>query len=608
MRDDAATDPKLPGMNAIEHVVVLMLENRSFDNLLGWTWADGEPSHFVPPSDTTPFQGLTARESNPREATFWNPDSHGYFHGGEFDRLYVQRGTHEVPEAPTAASEVTVPDPDPWERFRHMTYQLSGPETPCQPPLLPRESTEAATESQRTMRGFYLDYLTAACAVQESARETGHSRICDLDTARKVAGQILQTYDSARQLPVLHALARAYAVCDTWHGSCPCQTWPNRAFMATGTANGRVNNGSVKIPGTRDSYIPDPFNWDIDTIFNVFERRGVDWAVFNDSSYPSLTRLQFPKLWSVFLEDHFHSLDTFLSRARHGKLPAYSFVEPEFVGQHDRPPNDMHPPHDVRAGEKLLFDVYSAVAGGEGWDKTMLVVIFDENGGCLDHVTPTCNAVTPDAKSDPGEDDFRFNRFGPRIPALLISPWIEARTVLRPPGDTPFDHTSVLATLRDWKEVPAADFLPSKRIQHAPTLGPVLNRSSPRAELPPIPEPTPEEEWVQVESGKMRSNVLQEALVMASEAARLGRPLRPEEAAALVARTRTPAGARRTLDEILPKAWQERRRAGDGRGRRAALLADLPKLSAEEAEAFARDLQTAREEQAKAEDHDPWES
>ncbi len=440
-----AADPQLPGMNAIEHVVVLMLENRSFDNLLGWTWADGQPSHFVPPSNTTPFQGLTPRESNPQEATFWNPDSPDYFHGGEFHRLYVQRGTHAVPEAPSGASAFTVPDPDPWERFRHMTYQIYGPETPCRPPLLPLQPPGAATDGQRTMRGFYIDYLTAACEAQRS----GDSTICDLDTAGEVAGQILQTYDSSRQLPVLHALARAYAVCDTWHGSCPCQTLPNRAFMATGTANGRVNNGSVKVPGTRDTYIPDPFNWDIDTVFNVFERRGVDWAVFNDSSYPSLTRLQFPKLWSLFLEGRFHSLNTFLSRARRGKLPAYSFVEPEFLGQHDRPPNDMHPPHDVRAGEKLLSDVYSAVAGGEGWDKTLLVVIFDENGGCLDHVTPTCNAVTPDAASDPGEDGFGFDRYGPRIPALLISPWIEAGTVLRPPGDTPFHHTSVLATLRD---------------------------------------------------------------------------------------------------------------------------------------------------------------
>lgn len=542
------------GMDAIEHVVVLMLENRSFDNLLGWTWADGRPSHFVPASDTAPFRGLTARDGDPDHATFWNPDSPEYYSGGAFERLYVRRGTRAVPDAPSGASAFTVPDPDPWERFRHMTYQIYGPLPPCTPPVRPLLPPGEET----TMRGFYLDYLTAACeALPRDQRDP-----CDHRAAAKLAAQMLQTYDTGRQLPVLHALARAYAVSDAWHGSCPCQTLPNRAFMATGTANGRVNNGSVKVPGTRDTYIPDPFDWDVDTVFNVLERRGVDWAVFNDSSYPSLTRLQFPKLWSLLLEDRFHSLRTFLSRARRGKLPAYSFVEPEFLGQHDRPPNDMHPPHDVRAGEKLLFDVYSAVAGGAGWEKTLLVVIFDENGGCLDHVTPPCNAVTPDAASDPGQDGFRFDRFGPRIPALLISPWIEAGTVFRPPGDTPFDHTSVLATLRDWKKIPAHDFLPSRRIAHAPTLDAVLNRESPRSELPDVPPPPTEpEEWARLDSETVGSNVLQEILVLASEAARLARPLTPQEAAGLVARSRTPAETRRLLEEILPQSWLQRRRA-----------------------------------------------
>jgi phospholipase C len=160
-------------------------------------------------------------------------------------------------------------------------------------------------------------------------------------------------------------------------------------------------------------------------------------------------------------------------------------------------------------------------------------------------VTPPFGAVTPDAASNPGEDGFTFNRFGPRIPAVVVSPWVAAGTVFRSDNGTPYDHTSILATLRDWLSIPPQDFLTSHRITHAPTLDQVLSLDQPRQDLPVIPPP-PEGEPVEV-SMEEPPNVLQDSMAMAAEAARLGRPLAPPEAAELRARMLSRADAGRLI-------------------------------------------------------------
>ncbi|HVT61676.1 MAG TPA: alkaline phosphatase family protein [Thermoanaerobaculia bacterium] len=131
-----------------------------------------------------------------------------------------------------------------------------------------------------------------------------------------------------------------------------------------------------------------------------------------------------------------------------GKLQHYSFIEPRYFPNQlaKLMPNDQHPPHVVTLGEQLIAQVYNTLRAQEGlWKKTLLIVIWDEHGGCFDHVQPPAAQPPDDGRV---HDAFGWNRFGVRIPALLISPWIPAGTILRPPGETPFDHTSVMATAR----------------------------------------------------------------------------------------------------------------------------------------------------------------
>ncbi|CAB3791130.1 alkaline phosphatase family protein [Pararobbsia alpina] len=412
-------------LDQIEHVVVVMLENRSLDTLLGWLYAQGErPNVVLPAGSPATFDGL--------RPDMWNPSDPGFYNGGPTAQVFVKQ----------SASQPTVPDPDPQETFDNVTYQIFGPGPVS--PLTPN-----------TMKGFVINYAT---------------------TSTQDASQVLEGYSTA-QLPVLAALARSYAVSDAWFASVPTQTWPNRAFAHAGTSNGNVNNGDA---------IPDPFDWDVPTIFNVLESQGDSWSVYTDTTLvPSLTRAMFPKLWDPWLDSHFEGFGAFVDACEKDRLPRYSFIEPSFLTE----PNDMHPPHDTRAGDAFLYSIWKAISTSPGWAKTLLIITFDEHGGCFDHVLPPFNAMTPDQASSPGKEGFRFDRFGIRVPTVIVSPYIAAGTVFRSPTDTPYDHTSILATLRDWLGIPASAMLPSARIAKAPTLDAILTLSDARTDLPNIAAP-----------------------------------------------------------------------------------------------------------------------
>lgn len=405
----------------IEHFVVVMLENRSFDNVAGFLYGEEtQPRHFLPVGTGPRYNGMPLDYSNPS-----NPD---YFRGsGPANPVTVQRG----------ADNCQTPDPDPQELFDDITFQIFGTTSP-QPGQTP------------SMNGFLVSY----------ERVTSQN-----------PRQIMQCYTPG-QLPVLSQLARSFAICDAWYASCPCQTFPNRAFVHAGTSCGQVNNSPYN-----------PFDYDVPTIFNVLTDMKVDWAVYNDSIFESATRLQFPKLWDFLLESHFHDFDDFQEAARQGKLPRYCFVEPSFLIN----PNDEHPPHDMLLGERFLWQVWNALASGSHWDSTLLLITYDEHGGGCDHQPPPWGATSPDQRC--AQNGFSFDRYGVRVPALVVSPWIEEGTVFRSPSTRPYDHTSVLATLRDWLQIPPDRMLPSARVADAPTLAQVLTRSTPRTDMPAIPYP-----------------------------------------------------------------------------------------------------------------------
>ena len=115
-------------------------------------------------------------------------------------------------------------------------------------------------------------------------------------------------------LPVMTKLARSYAVCDSRFCSAPTQTIPNRAFAASGTSQGHLDN-QVKV-------------FTCKSIFGALSDAGMNWAIYGYSRDP-LTQMDFPDTQSAD-QSHFGHFRDFQQRAKAGTLPPYTFLEPTF--------------------------------------------------------------------------------------------------------------------------------------------------------------------------------------------------------------------------------------------------------------------------------------
>jgi len=185
-------------------------------------------------------------------------------------------------------------------------------------------------------------------------------------------------YFTPDQVPVLARLAKQFAVCDHWFASAPCQTWPNRWFVHAATADGHENNNPPYFP-------------DVPTIFNRLEEAGIDsWKIYFHDIAQAHTLLQL-----FLLGSHFQSYRQFQADCQAGKLPAYSFIEPQYFADFGYPENDQHPPSVVTLGEQLIADVYNCLRASKVWRKSLLIITYDEHGGCYDHAAPPA-AVPPE--------------------------------------------------------------------------------------------------------------------------------------------------------------------------------------------------------------------
>jgi phospholipase C len=417
----------------IEHVVVLMMENRSFDHLLGTLpnvngilRGDGSPN----PN----YSNL----ANPADAT-----SKKYPAGNP--------GNFAVPSQDIGQGGFG----GPGHSFAAATQQLDASAT-----------TESGVASPAPLNGFIANYIRELSA-------NGRSNPSDDEINEPM------TNFTAAQMPVISTLATEFCVCDQWYSEVPGPTEPNRLFVHAATSAGFVDN-EWQAPISAQ------------TIYQLLEQAGFDWAFFrvdlsDSDSFPAL-KVRTTRIFA---------LPEFAQQAAAGSLPAYSFLCPQMnEGKDGSQPNSQHAPYDVRLGENLIADVYEAVRNGPMWEKTLLIVTYDEHGGYFDHVAPPA-AVNPDGLASPNafvtdlaqknpskkgyltkpNMDFDFTRLGMRVPTVLISPWIQKGTV----DSSQYQHTSIFATLRDLFGVASL----TKRDAQANSFTAQLTKlSSPRTDAP----------------------------------------------------------------------------------------------------------------------------
>ena len=397
-------------LGSVEHIVVLVLENRSFDHMLGFLYAD---SGNVSPANRQPFEGLTSEESNSNAIGAAVPIS---------------------ALTPETAYVYFTPGADPGEGYVATNMQLFGEASP--------PAGAAATNS-----GFVTDFAETLKGID------AHRPIISGTTA----SDIMEVFTPGL-LPVLSGLARGFAVCDHWYSSVPTETFPNRAFLCAATSQGHMDDSTSKYTSQ--------------SIFGLLSTHNLAWSIYGYTS-PPLTRLNFPDTTDA-PESHFGEFRDFQTAAAAGTLGAYTFLEPSWGSSG----NSQHPNYDVALGEQLIHDVYYTLRNGPAWNQTLLIITYDEHGGCYDHVAPPTGAVPPDSSA--GEFGFDFTRFGVRVPTVLVSPLIAAGTVFRPNGTVPLDHTSILKTVETRWGLPAL----TARDAAAPDVGDVLTLTQPRSDDP----------------------------------------------------------------------------------------------------------------------------
>lgn len=379
----------------IEHVFVLMLENRSFDHMLGFS---GIAGGIAPGSHS-------------------NPDPNA--------------GGVPVFAATPASFFLTKQDTDPPHEFDYVLTQLTfDPNTGTTPPYNPSTGYPPLTNA-----GFVAAYEQTDSSAHPNASANPH--------------QTMHCYDPT-QLPVLTALAHEFAVCNRWFSSLPGPTWPNRFFAHAASSGGLDDspNGFQTVTAT----LVDGYGFEHGTIFDALDDACIEWRVFHGDALPQVFAINGMTLNRAL--GKFRSFDEFAEEVNEaGYSAAYTFIEPDYgnvlpvISDADFTcGNSQHPLDDVTRGERLIKNVYETIRNSPHWNNSVLIVTYDEHGGFFDHEPPPIAVPPGDAISDPANDHhgFKFDRLGVRVPAVIISPLIPQGVV---DSTKTYDHSSIPATL-----------------------------------------------------------------------------------------------------------------------------------------------------------------
>jgi phospholipase C len=348
-------------LDRIDTIVVVMMENRSFDHLLGHLRKDrGEH-----------YRGFPDNASNSYE-------EHGFRH--EVRMLPITDFLRD--------KDLWQIRSDPFHGTAHVAAQIA----------------------EGAMSGFAQDVLPRGEA------------------------QTALTYYTRDQLPNYYKLADEYLVCDQWFSAHPGGTYPNR-WATLGATMPDLNNFHVDDP--RLGFIRDA------TIFDLLTQAGIGWHYYENN-------VSMLRMYAQYRLDDKNVLpyadETVGFEAKANALPPVVFVEPRITGV---PPldqaSDDHPPANLRVGQEFIAALYNTLASSPAWKRSLLVITYDEHGGFYDHVPPPGTPLGPVEwrnkipKIRPDGPDF----MGPRVPAFVVSPYVDKGSV----SHEVFDHLSIIKTI-----------------------------------------------------------------------------------------------------------------------------------------------------------------
>lgn len=379
----------------ITHIFVLMLENRSFDHALGF-------------SDITGTDAVTGLQTT----------VDGLSNNPQFNIDPANTGVQVFADTP-APFKITDDAKDPAHEFDDTLEQLCG------------------------AGAVYPDPITGNYPIINNSGFIANYR----DKGSSDPAQVMKCFPPDR-LPVLHALAEEFAVCDNWFSSMPGPTWPNRFFMHAASSGGLDDSPSGFEAAS--SALVDGYKFEHGSIFDALDAKCIDWEIFEGDELPQSFAISGMNLNAA--QGRFTDFEDFAAEVRSPGFPSsYVFIEPSYgnvlptTSEDFTCGNSQHPLDDVTRGEKLIKDVYEAIRNSPLWATSLLLVVYDEHGGFYDHVAPPEVARPGDRISDEDNNhhDFDFKQLGVRVPAIVVSPLIPRNMI----DHTIYDHTSLLATM-----------------------------------------------------------------------------------------------------------------------------------------------------------------
>lgn len=415
--------------NRFKHVFVLMLENRSFDHMLGFSGITGTD----PAGNFTTIEGLT-------------PNS--FFNTNPVNTATIFAGTPADFKLPSDAADTDAKG-DPGHEFGDTVEEICGAGVTYTPGVYPPIN----------MSGFV-------------ANRTKHH------SANPEKAMNCYTTD---QVPVISQLAKEFVVCDHFYSSLPGPTWPNRFFMHAATSGGLDDSPSTFTSVT--SELLDGFRFQQGSFYDMLDDKCVPWKIYRGDALPQV--LAVAGMTTNLLGGKIKSYDDFESDVKESDFdPAYIFIEPHYgnilpgTAGDFTCGNSQHPLDDVTRGEKLIKKTYEAIRNSPHWNNSVLIITYDEHGGFCDHVTPPAGVAPGDTITDPGNNKhgFDFTQLGVRVPCVIVSPSVPKNLI----DHREYHSGSILATIEEKFGLPAL----TQRDQKARKFSDLFSLAVPRTDTP----------------------------------------------------------------------------------------------------------------------------
>ncbi len=225
------------------------------------------------------------------------------------------------------------------------------------------------------------------------------------------------SYYDWHEIPNYWEYARRFTLCDAFFSSLAGPSEPNHLYTVAAQSGGLVNNPGRGIVGEDGVYT-------FETMAELLQDSGRSWKYYDEKANPHKHTLWnplpgFKKISSdPGLMNHLVNLSEFYDDVKSNKLPEVCWIVPTFA-------DSEHPPADSARGMWHVTQLINAIMQSPAWNDCAIIVTWDDFGGFYDHVAP------------PNVDKYGY---GPRVPALIISPWSRSGAVVH----TQFDFTSPL--------------------------------------------------------------------------------------------------------------------------------------------------------------------